>query len=74
MQVSTSELRANIYRLLDQVIETGEPLEIARKGRVLKIIGDQPRAKLSRLRPHPGFMKDTPDSYIHMDWSEEWRP
>ncbi len=32
MQVNPSELRKNIYNLLDQVIETGIPLEINRKG------------------------------------------
>ena len=74
MKVSTSELRANIYRLLDRVIETGEPLEIVRKGRVLRVVSEQPSGKLARLRPHPGFMKDDPESYVHLDWSDEWRP
>ncbi len=32
MEVNPSELRQNIYNLLDQVIETGIPLEIKRKG------------------------------------------
>ena len=32
MEVSPSEIRKNIYNLLDQVLETGIPLEIKRKG------------------------------------------
>lgn len=32
MVMSSSELRANIYQLLDQVLETGVPPEIERQG------------------------------------------
>ncbi len=74
MRVSTSALRADIYRLLDHVIESGEALEITRKGHVLKIIEEQPESKLSRLKPHPGLMRDEPEAYVHLDWSDEWRP
>jgi len=37
MVMSASELRANIYQLLDQVLETGVPLEIKRQGRRLRM-------------------------------------
>jgi hypothetical protein len=43
MVVTASELRMNIYRLLDQVLETGVPLEIERKGRTLQIVAEEPR-------------------------------
>jgi hypothetical protein len=26
------------------------------------------------LRPHPEYLKADPESLVHMDWSEEWRP
>ncbi len=32
-KVSVTELRNSIYKLVDRVIATGEPLEIAREGR-----------------------------------------
>ncbi len=38
MKYSVSKLRANLYRVLDTVIETDIPVEIVRKGEVLKII------------------------------------
>jgi hypothetical protein len=60
--------------LLDSVLETGEPLEIDRNGRKLRVIAvDQP-PKLARLEPHPGFMKEAPENYVHIDWSGEWHP
>lgn len=74
MAVSPSELRANIYRLLDEVLATGTPLEIERKGRKLRIVPDEPVSKLSRLKPRPGFIIGDPDDLVHMDWSEYWDP
>ena len=74
MTLTASALRQNVYQLLDHVAETGQPLEINRKGRLLTIIpketGD--RSKLSRLVPHPCISGD-PESLVHVDWSECWQ-
>lgn len=72
MAITPSELRRDVYRLLDEVLESGEPLEIARKGRLLRIVPDQPTSRLARLRPHPGFIIGDPEDLVHMDWSEYW--
>ena len=73
MGLSASKLRENIYRILDQVLETGVPVEISRKGRTLRIVADEPPSKLARLKKRP-LMLDDPESYVHLDWSGEWRP
>ena len=36
--MTTSELKQNLDPLLDQVIQTGKPIEIKRKNKVLKIV------------------------------------
>jgi prevent-host-death family protein len=74
MVVTVSELRQNLYRLLDEVLRTGEPLEIVRGGRRLRIVSVDPPAKLSRLDPHPGTVIGDPEALVHVDWSGEWRP
>lgn len=74
MTVSPSELRANIYRLLDEVLETGIPLEIERNGRTLRIVADDPPSKLARLVPHPGTIIGDPEDIVEMDWSVYWNP
>ncbi len=38
MAITASKLRENIYRLLDQVLNTGVPIEVKRRGKILKII------------------------------------
>ena len=74
MVVTATELRQNVYKLLDQVLETGEPLEIERHGRRLRVVPEQTGSKLARLVPHPGFMVGDPEDFVHMDWSSEWDP
>lgn len=37
MPVKPSQLREDIYRILDQVLETGVPVEIERHGKLLKV-------------------------------------
>lgn len=72
--ITPSKLRADIYRLLDDVLETGMPLEVKRKGRILKIVPAEPVDRLERLVERKDFIRCDPDELVHMDWSGEWRP
>jgi len=72
--VSASKLRSNIYTLLDKVLETGEPLEIERKGRKLKIVPSPSTNRLGSLKPHKKYLAGDPEEIVHLDWSAEWRP
>ncbi|MDX2021696.1 MAG: type II toxin-antitoxin system Phd/YefM family antitoxin [Deltaproteobacteria bacterium] len=74
MALKATELRTNLYRMLDRVLETGEPVEIERNGRLLRIVAVVPQRKLSKLEPHPDDVVGDPDDLIHIDWSREWRP
>jgi hypothetical protein len=77
MALTASKLRANVYRLLDEVLETGKPLEIERNGKVLTIApkeGTKKGSKLDNLPQRPGAIIGDPDELIHMDWSSEWNP
>jgi hypothetical protein len=72
MSVTASQLRQDIYRLLDQVLSTGEPLEIERKGRTLRLVPDEPAGRLSRIQTHPGAINGDPEELVSLDWSPEW--
>ena len=71
--MTASQLRKNIYRLLDQVLETGKPLEIQRKGRTLRIVPEAAPRKLESLKRRDCLVGD-PEDLVHLDWSGEWRP
>lgn len=74
MAVSASELRQNVYRLLDEVLETGVPLEIERGGRTLRIVPVEGPPKLDRVVGREDFIVGDPEELVHIDWSENWRP
>jgi prevent-host-death family protein len=73
MVLTASKLRENIYRILDQVLETGVPVEIRRRGKTVKIVPAEAVPKLSRLAPRD-YLRGDPEAIVHLDWSSEWRP
>jgi hypothetical protein len=74
MAMTASKLRANVYRLLDEILETGHPLEIERNGKVLVIAPKEEQSIWDRLPRRKGFIVGDPDDLIHMDWYSEWNP
>ena len=74
MRVTASQLRADVYRLLDAVVETGEPLEIERNGVVLRVVGPRPATWLDRLPKREGVVVGDAEDLVHLDWSGSWRP
>ncbi|HUI25577.1 MAG TPA: type II toxin-antitoxin system Phd/YefM family antitoxin [Candidatus Kryptonia bacterium] len=76
MALTASKLRENIYRILDQVAETGVPVEIVRGRRRLKIVPAEEAApsKVGRLKARPKVLVGDPQRIVHMDWSKEWKP
>ena len=73
MSMSASKLRENIYRILDEILETGIPVEIERRGKILRIVPEEQVSKLQRLRKRP-YLNTKPEELVHLDWSKEWRP
>jgi hypothetical protein len=73
-RLTASQLRQNIYRILDEVIETGRPVEIERKGTVVRIeMERQDRSIFETLTPHPGSIVGNSEDLVHIDWSQEWK-
>lgn len=70
--ITTSKLRENIYRILDEVLKTGIPLEIERRGKRLRISTVEPVNKFNNLIER-SYLKVDPDEIVHLDWSEEWK-
>jgi hypothetical protein len=74
MTMTATQLRAHLYKTLDQVIDTQKPVEIMRKGQKLQIIlAEKGRSKLAQLQAHPGTIKGDPEELVHMDWSGYWK-
>ena len=76
MKLTASKLRDNIYRILDEVLETGTPAEIVRRGKKLKIVpADKTEtSRLKRLKRRKGVWVGDAEDLVHIDWSSEWKP
>jgi hypothetical protein len=72
--LSASRLRADVYRILDEVLRTGQPADVERNGRLLRIVPVDLPSRLADLVPHPHAVTGDPAELVHLDWSAEWHP
>lgn len=69
--VSPTELRANIYNLLDEVLDTGVPIEIKRADKKLRIVPVERADKLQNLVERPHVIQGNPDDLVEVSWEDE---
>lgn len=68
-QHTATELRANLYQLLDHVATTGEPVHVMRGDVELCIVRKEPAASHKKKpRTLPNLIVGDPDELIHMEW------
>ena len=69
-----TDLRKDIYKILDRVLESGVPVEVERNGKLLRIVPIDAKPPIERLRPIPDLIVGDPALLEHVDWSSEWQP
>ena len=69
--VTPTELRANIYKLLDEVLKTGIPLEVRKGGRTLTICPDDKPDKFRKLITRPDVILGDPEELVEISWEDE---
>ena len=74
MAISASRLRLDVYRLLDEVLRAGQPLEIERHCQVLRTTAAATRSRLERIDPGSELIVGDPQDVVSWDWSADWRP
>jgi hypothetical protein len=67
--ISLTGLRNNLFKVIDQVIQTGNPVILERKGHRLKIVMEGENSKLDDLEPHDCIVGN-PDDLVHVKVSE----
>lgn len=70
-QITPTQLRANIYNLLDEVLETGIPLEIKKGDKKLRIVPVEKADKFKNLVPRPEAIQGDPDELVDINWIDE---
>jgi hypothetical protein len=67
--ITPTQLRSNLYRVLDEVAETGTPQEIVRGERRLLIVpADGPRFRIADLARRQALLNCTPDELVAISW------
>lgn len=74
IRITATQLRKDVYRLLDQVVDSGEIIEVNRKGKLIRIEPVGSSHKLESLKTHPSSICGDSDKLVHIDWSDRWQP
>ena len=69
--ITPTELRSNIYKILDEILNSGTPLEINKGGRRLRIIPVAKSNKLRNLVSRPHAIVGNPDELSDISWEKE---
>ena len=69
--ISVTELRGNIYKLLDEVLDTGLPIEVIKGGKKLTIMPAEKVNKLDNLVSRPNVIKGNPDDLVDISWEKK---
>ena len=69
--VTATELRGNIYNLLDEVLTTGVPIEINKGGKKLRIVPVGKANKLQNLITRSDVIKGDSDELVDISWAKE---
>ncbi len=69
--VTPTQLRADIYNLLDEVLETGIPLEVRKGDKKLTIVPKEKVDKFQNLIYRPDIIQGDPEELVDLSWEEE---
>jgi hypothetical protein len=68
---TTIELEKNINEILEEVLRTGNPIEINKEGKRLLISPVEKKSKLQNLIYRPQIIKGNPDDLVAIKWEQE---
>ena len=72
--LTATQLRRNIYQVLDEILETGIAQEVSRKGRKLLILPAEPKRRRLEDLPKRSITNCTLDELVATSWESSWDP
>ncbi|MBI3936609.1 MAG: type II toxin-antitoxin system prevent-host-death family antitoxin [Betaproteobacteria bacterium] len=78
MAITATKLRVDLYRVIDDVIKKGVPVEVELRGRKVRIVPAEPRDKLANLIRRPGVIVGDPGrlarvrTFDEARWRRKW--
>ena len=76
--ITATRFRVDLYKFLDHVITTGQPLEVALRGRKVRIVPAEVPSRLAAMEPHADYIAGEPDALLqpvfdNAAWQKKWR-
>lgn len=71
MAITTTQLRQNIFQILDSIIESGQSILVQRKGEFIQLVPTKKKNKLDNLKSRK-CTNEPLEAFDHIDWSHEW--
>lgn len=72
--LTATNLRAELFKTLDHVATTGEPVEVIRPAGTVRIVAAASGSRLARLAPHPGTITGDAADLAQVSWADAWQP
>ena len=72
--LTATELRRDIYRILDEVLDSGLSQEVLRKGRKLLIVPVEPKRRRLEDLPRRKITACTFEELSATSWEDTWEP
>ena len=73
MVMTATQLRKDIYKVIDRVARTGIPVEVTRKGVSVRLVSSQKRSRLANLKKRNIFLVP-PEDLVDIHWADAWKP
>ena len=78
MAITATKLRSDLYRVIDDVIRKGVPVEVKLRGKKVRITPAEPQDKLANLVRRPGVIVGDPGrlakvkTFNEAKWRRKW--
>ena len=78
MAITATKLRADLYRVIDNVIKNGVSVEVELRGKKVRIVPAEPRDKLAALVKQPSVIIGNPGrlpqvkTFDEKKWRKKW--
>jgi hypothetical protein len=72
--LTATRLRAELFSTLDNILSTGETVEVKRPNGSVRLVRNQSAQRLASLKLHPGTINGNADELTSLSWEQEWKP
>jgi len=70
--MTVTQFRKDLYRILDRALQTGDPVQVTRKGELFLVVPSKKKSRLDGLKKR-NVIKCDPEELVHVDWSKHYR-